>query len=356
MSKESESSSRLVDNAYELIVETITYETKDSCSLTFSLPDGVTEKFSYTPGQFLTIQIPSDQTGSVARCYSLSSSPHLNSQLSITVKRTAAGYGSNWLCDKAKPGLKLISLPPAGVFTPKNLNENFLLLAAGSGITPLMSIIKSALTQGTGKIVLIYANRDENSVIFSTDLQQLTAQYPERLTVIHWLETVQGLPTVATLGSFLSQFSSYEVFICGPKAFMDNAKKSALELKIPSARIHTEIFKSLSSDPFLAAPTEIEPASNSLPVNLTVELDNQTHSLKWDHNTKLLDYLLSKEIDVPFSCREGHCSACACIMLKGKVRMEANEVLSAEDIGDGIILACQAYPESDDIEISYSQG
>ncbi len=166
------------------------------------MPDGVdipADRLRYAPGQFLTLRVPSDRTGSVARCYSLCSSPFTGDPMTVTVKRTDGGYASNWLCDNAHAGMKIHVLAPSGTFVPKTLDTDFLLLAAGSGITPMMAICKSALAEGSGKVVLIYANRDENSVIFGGALRELAAKYPDRLTVVHWLESVQGLPSAAAL-------------------------------------------------------------------------------------------------------------------------------------------------------------
>ncbi|MGY2063304.1 FAD-binding oxidoreductase, partial [Nocardia gipuzkoensis] len=156
-----------------LRVAAVIAETADACSLVFDVPEELRERFTYQPGQFLTLRIPSDRTGSVARCYSLASSPHTDDQPKVTVKRTAEGYASNWVCDNVKAGDELEVLPPSGVFTPKDLDEDLLLFAAGSGITPVMSILKSALARGGGRVVLVYANRDHDSVIFAAELREL---------------------------------------------------------------------------------------------------------------------------------------------------------------------------------------
>jgi len=195
----------LGSHVLELQVADVVEETADARSLVFCVPEGPdapeipADRLRYSPGQFLTLRVPSDRTGSVARCYSLCSSPFTGDPMTVTVKRTADGYASNWLCDHAHAGMKIHVLAPSGTFVPKTLDTDFLLLAAGSGITPMMAICKSALAEGSGNVVLIYANRDENSVIFAGALRELSAKYPDRLTVVHWLETVQGLPSAAAL-------------------------------------------------------------------------------------------------------------------------------------------------------------
>jgi 3-ketosteroid 9alpha-monooxygenase subunit B len=320
-----------------LTVAEVIRETEDACSLVFA------ESFPYQPGQFLTLR-----TGSTARCYSLCSSPHLDERPAITVKRTPGGYASNWICDNARPGTTFEALAPAGVFTPRSLDTDLLLFAAGSGITPIMSIIKSVLARGSGALTLIYANRDERSVIFREQLRTLGERHPTRLTVIHWLESVQGLPTTAHLQALAGRFAPAEAMICGPKPFM-SAARDALDL--PRARVRIERFVSLSGNPFeQAAPAAVDGAQ---PSTVEVELDGARRRLPWPAQTKLLDLLLEAGLAAPYSCREGACSACACRLVSGEVKMLNNEVLEQEDLDDGIILACQSLPVTDTVEISY---
>ena len=163
---------------YQVPVAEVVRETDDACSLVLDLPPALEAAFGYRPGQFITVRVPSEQTGSVARCYSLSSSPHAGDRPAITVKRTGGGYASNWIHDHVTAGSVLDILPPAGTFVPPVLNADFLLFAAGSGITPVMSILKSALIAGHGRVVLVYANRDERSVIFGAALRELVAARP----------------------------------------------------------------------------------------------------------------------------------------------------------------------------------
>src|SRR5690625_2807082 len=180
-----------------LTITAVVEESHDTKSLVLAVPDEHRARFTYRPGQFLTLRIPSESTGSVARCYSLASSPHTDDSPKVTIKRTRDGYGSNWLCDNVAVGDAITVLPPSGRFTPADLDADFLLWAAGSGITPVMSILKSVLAAGCGRVVLCYANRDEQSVIFTAELRELAAHYAGRFTVLHWLESIQGLPTRA---------------------------------------------------------------------------------------------------------------------------------------------------------------
>lgn len=351
----------LGDHVLELQIAEVIDETDDARSLVFAVPEGPSdqplppERLRYTPGQFLTLRIPSDRTGSVARCYSLCSSPFTDDALAITVKRTADGYASNWLCDHAYKGMRIHVLAPSGNFVPKTLDDNFLLMAAGSGITPIMSICKSALVEGSGQVALLYANRDDRSVIFSDALRELSTKYANRLTVVHWLESLQGLPSATALAKLATPYTERPVYVCGPVAFMDAARQALEGLKVPAPQIHIEVFKSLDSDPFVAVAIDGIDEGDEPPATAVVELDGETHTVSWPRNAKLLDVLLAKGLHAPFSCREGHCGACACTLRRGKVNMEVNDVLEQQDLGEGLILACQSHPESDLVEVTYDK-
>lgn len=351
----------LGDDVLELQIAEVVAETDDARSLVFAVPDEPgdpdipPERLRYAPGQFLTLRIPSERTGSVARCYSLCSSPFTDDALTVTVKRTADGYASNWLCEHARAGMRIHVLAPSGTFVPKTLDDDFLLMAAGSGITPIMSICKSALAEGGGQVTLLYANRDEKSVIFSDALRELSAKHPDRLTVVHWLESLQGMPSVAALAKLAAPYTDRPVYICGPGPFMDAARQALESLKVPAAQVHIEVFKSLDSDPFAAVKIDDTAPGDQPPATAVVQLDGETHTVSWPRNAKLLDVLLAKGLDAPFSCREGHCGACACTLRSGKVSMEVNDVLEQQDLDDGLILACQSHPESDSVEVTYDE-
>ena len=337
---------------HRLRIADVVTETDDARSLVFELTPEQAAYFAYRPGQFLTLCIPSDECGSVARCYSLSSSPHVDDALTVTVKRTADGYASNWIHDNVAPGTELDVLVPGGVFSPKSLDADLLLVAAGSGITPVMSIVKSALAEGSGRVALVYANRDERSVIFGRTLAALAAAQPDRLVVLHWLESVQGLPSTAALRELMRPYADREAFVCGPGPFMDATTAALRELDSP--KTHVEKFVSLAGNPFRrgepAKPAEAEAGKAA---TIEVELDGEKHTLPWPAGRRLLDVLRDAGLDAPFSCREGRCSACACMKLDGEVKMVHNEVLDDADLAEGYILACQSLPVSDKLVITY---
>ena len=325
-------------------------ETTDAHSLVLEPVDDT--RFDYRPGQFLTVRVPSERPGGAARCYSLCSSPLRDDRLKVTVKRTRDGYASNWLCDNVAVGHELEVLPPAGTFVPAELDTDFLLLAGGSGITPVLSILKSALHGGSGRVVLVYANRDESSVIFRDELVALAEEFPARLSVIHWLESVQGLPSEPALRQLLTPYDDREAFVCGPGPFMDLAVRTLTGLGLPRERVHQEVFTSLEGDPFaeVVLPTG---DSDAPAAEVVVELDGDVTTHAWPAGAKLLDVLLAAGRPAPFSCREGACSACACVLQEGTVELEHNEVLDEADLADGIILSCQARATSAVVKVSY---
>ncbi|WP_406407209.1 ferredoxin--NADP reductase [Streptomyces halstedii] len=336
------------------VVEVIR-ETDDAHSLVLEPADADRARFTYRPGQFLTVRVPSERPGGAARCYSLCSSPARDEHLKVTVKRVRGGYASHWICDHVTEGDTLEVLRPAGTFTPASLDGDFLLLAAGSGITPVMSILTSALHAGTGAITLLYANRDERSVIFRDELAVLAREYAGRLSVVHWLESVQGRPTGAGLRALLGPYTARDAFVCGPGPFMDLATGALTALGMPPDRITVERFTSLTGDPFAARGPAPEPGPGTAgPVSTAeVELDGESRTVGWPRDAPLLDALLAAGVDAPYSCREGACSACACVLTEGEVAMERNEVLDAQDLAEGLILACQARPLSERLKVTY---
>jgi 3-ketosteroid 9alpha-monooxygenase subunit B len=323
---------------YPVRVAAVIRETEDASSFVLDAPDG----FGYLPGQFITVRV-----GDLARCYSLCSSPHADQAHAITVKR--AGFASAWLLDNVRPGTVLDMLPPAGTFTPPSLDGDFLLLAAGSGITPVMSILKSALATGPGRLILVYANRDERSVIFGVALRELAASAHGRLTVIHHLDSLSGPPTAAWIAAVARPYAGSEAFVCGPDPFMVTARTALARLGVPAARVHTERFLSLEENPFEAAPV----MENGVAARLTVTLDGETRVLEWPAGVRMLDQMLDAGLDAPYSCRQGICGACACQLVEGKVDMAHNEVLEEADLADGYILACQSTAVTESVTITY---
>jgi len=336
-------------DCYRVRVAEVVSETDQACSLVLDIPADLADVFAYRPGQFLTVRIPLPGGGSVARCYSLCSSPHAGDQPAVTVKRMASGYASNWIADNVTAGSVLDLLPPAGTFTPPSLDADFLLFAGGSGITPVMSILRSALAAGRGRIVLIYANADERSVIFGPRLAELRAGEPDRLLVLHWLDVLAGPPDAAALRELARPYAGYDAYICGPDPYMAAARQALDDLGVPGKRVHVERFLSLADNPFEAT---VAP-DVSVAATLAVQIDDKVHTLDWPAGRRMLDVMIDAGLDAAYSCREGVCGACACRLIGGDVEMAHNEVLEDQDLADGYVLACQSVALSAEVSVSY---
>jgi 3-ketosteroid 9alpha-monooxygenase subunit B len=337
---------------YMLTVASVVEETADARSLVFDVPDELADAFAYEPGQFLTLNIPSRQ-GPTARCYSLASSPHLAEPLKVTVKRTAGGYASNLLCDYPVVPFTIEVLKPSGSFVPKEFGGEFVLFAGGSGITPLLSILKSVLHAGSAYCRLFYANRDAASTIFLDELRALQRSFPSRVQVDFWNEDERGgVPGSVDIQKVLADHPEAKVYTCGPAPFMHLVRSVTHRLEVPHERVHFEEFVSLSGDPF--APVRAVVAAEGETVSaVDVELDGESHRLEWPSSRTLVDVMLSAGLDVPYSCRSGDCGSCVCTLLAGSVDPGQNELLDPEDVAEGVILGCQAKPTSSELKIEF---
>ncbi|WP_018177181.1 ferredoxin--NADP reductase [Jongsikchunia kroppenstedtii] len=346
--------------SHKITVHAVVAESADAVSVSFDVPPELTDRFRYLPGQFLTLRIPSTQTGSVARCYSLSSSPAIDPRPTVTVKRTADGYASNWLCDNLAAGTAVTVLEPSGTFVADSPARDVLLCAAGSGITPIMSITKSILHSGTGHVALLYANRDRESTIFLARLAELAEQFPGRLMLLHWWEEDKGLPTAEDIADIVRPYSGRDTYLCGPQGFMAVTTAGLGQLGVMPAHIRREEYRSLDSNPFdTASAPKAEPESHGQAADgqprLVVDLDGETHELAWPRGTTLLQLLLDRGFDPPYVCRESACGTCVCSVKTGRTRMLMNESLIDDELEMGLTLACQTLPESDLLHIAFDQ-
>lgn len=346
------SNSQTVRIGHDLTVVDVVEETAEAKSIVLQVPEEHRELFTYRPGQFLTLRIPSDRTGHVARSYSLSSAPGIDDDMKVTVKRTAGGYGSNWLCDNVIPGREITVLPPSGRFTPSDYDDPLLLFAAGSGITPIISILKTALLRTNCSVVLFYANRDHDSVIFHQELERYALSFAGRLTVHYWMDDLHGFPSRERIAALAAENSSYQVFVCGPAPFMKTVGAGLRSVGVPQERHHQEVFLSISGDPF-EAPQPISDDHSGTSVDTVVHLAGESHRFDWPTGRTLVDVLLDRGVDVPFSCRSGECGSCACAVVSGKVKMLNSDILDPADIAEGFVLGCQSHPDAGPIEIEF---
>ena len=347
-----------------LRVARVVEETADARSLIFDVPEHLAERFRYQPGQFLTLRIPFADDW-LPRCYSLSSTPLLDEPLRVTVKRVRDGRASNWLCGELQEGQTLQVLPPAGVFVPRSLDGDLLLFGGGSGITPVLSILRSALLAGQGRILLIYANRDEQSVIFRDELRFLAEAHPERLQIIHWLDALQGIPSAAQLAALAQPFidaqaficgpgpfMDAQAFICGPGPFMDTAVSALKSLGVPGERVHVERFVSLPGE---SEVLQVVASEAAVAAQLAVRLDGEEHHLACDSGETLLAAMERAGLKPPSACRVGGCASCMCTLESGDIELLINDALDAGELAEGWILACQAVPTSANLRIRFPE-
>lgn len=283
---------------------------------------------SYRAGQFLRIQVACANPP-LWRCYSLSSAPGLDDCLRITVKRVAGGRASNWLLDHLEVGMSLSAQAPAGAFVRPAGSAEVLLLAAGSGITPVYSILRDLLDNGGGNARLLYLNRSPASSIFATQLLALQQRHARRFTLQNRCNDEHGM---AERQDLLRCWSGEEVFICGPAAFMDLAEECLTELGAPPERIHTERF---------AAPRPVLSPAGEATHSIRVELEGRSLHVDGYADELLQDSLERAGLQPPSGCRSGSCGSCRCRVESGEIHLRNNQALSHTEIEQGWTLACQ---------------
>lgn len=339
-----------VHNAHQLKVRAIDREGTDACAVTFEVPDGAEEEFSYRPGQFVTIRVWIDDDWH-ARCYSVCDWDTEPGLIRIGVKEIRDGLVSGWINKNLAPGDVVWCLPPSGVFTPSRLDAPLALFAGGSGITPILAIAKAALAAGSQDVTLCYANRCRNQVMFRNEIEMLLEHYPQQFTVDWWMDDESGLMSSDVVADIADGRRDSEFLVCGPGPFMKLVTEALSGAGIGRHQVHVEKFQSLEGDPFVVERDDQQPTGEQ--VEVTVTFYGETHKVPWDKSKNLLVALESAGLAPPFSCREGRCSSCACRLLEGEVRMLKNNALEPEDLADQLILSCQSVPVSDTVAVEY---
>ncbi|MES2732570.1 MAG: ferredoxin--NADP reductase [Bacteroidota bacterium] len=346
---------------YHLKVKEIVRETSDTITIHFEQP---AQPIPYRPGQFLTL-IVNINGEVVRRSYSMCSSPHADKTLAVSVKRVSNGKVSNFLNDKLKSGDTLEIMEPMGNFSP-NLNPNsqrhLVLFGAGSGITPLISIIKSVLaTETRSQVSLIYGNRDTQSIIFRTQLEALQAQYGGRFQVIHVLSQPedswnghQGRLNQTLILKLLEHLPNVEkadteFYMCGPEGLMEEAKKALAIMHVPKERIHKESF--LASTTPAPAPEEEVVSKVIIAREVTVIYEGSEYKFTVTPKQSILEAALDQDIDLPYSCQSGMCTACRGKCLSGKVKMDEEDGLSDHELKEGYVLICVGHPLTGNVVI-----
>lgn len=335
---------------HRLRVADIVDETADARSFVLEVPHLLRTTFTYRAGQFLTFRVPWQDT-ELSRCYSLSSSPECDSMHQVTVKRVAGGRASNWLNDCTSIGDALEVLPPAGRFVLREERTNpIALFAAGSGITPVFSLLKTALSTTIRQVLLVYANKDDRSIIFQRDLLRLQREHSGRLELLHNIDDRDGLLTKERVARQLDAWRTADYYICGPAPFMDLVETVVRARGVPREHILIERFVSGSA---LAANEVCESARPQRTGTFQARWQGRLHLVAYQPGQTLLQAAVAGGVDPPFSCEEGYCSSCRARLVRGQVHMPEHECLSAGEVAEGAVLACQAYPASAELEIDW---
>lgn len=349
---------------HDLKVSKLIRRTKDAVSVYFEITDELKDQFKYKPGQYITIKL--DVQGiNQRRAYSLSTSPIADTDFGVTVKEVRGGKVSPWLNNVLKVGQVLQVMPPLGNFTTEinqNNSKNYVFFAGGSGITPILSLIKSILlVEKESTCTLIYANRDFESIIFKDELEEL-ASNNKNLKIIHILDEADsnfvcevGLLKADkcreilknNLDSFEIQNSEY--FLCGPGGLMSQIEIALDELQVEKKYIHKESF---TVDIEETTKTSDSSSTNETK-KIKVHIYGEEHEIEVKPDETILAAGIRQSLDPPFSCQIGACATCQAKVLKGEVEMEADDALMEEDKIDGYVLTCTAHPVSDGVEIDY---
>lgn len=358
---------------YSLRVKRISPEAAGAVAITFSIPEAQHQLFLFEPGQFLTLRAEINGQD-VRRNYSIScerSRLPRSGELEVGIRPVEGGVFSNWAAQQLKPGDVLDVMPPDGRFTIKKPRAIHRVgFAAGSGITPILSIAASTLEeQPESKFTLVYGNRKMASVMFNEALQDLKDRYPDRLTLIHVLsrqaqevELLQGRidsdKVRAIIAALLPVKSMDEVFICGPEAMITATEAALLEAGVPADRVHVERF---TSGPVAVAKIQVDTdksvkeKSVHKNIALTVVLDGKQHEIAVSADEHLLDAALEAGLDLPYACKGGVCCTCRAKLLEGEVSMDKNFTLEADEMAQGFVLSCQARALSSSVRLSFDE-
>lgn len=348
---------------HDLTVKSVVNETRDAITIVFEQPS---QKINYKAGQFLTLIIPV-QGKEVRRAYSLCSSPFVDQDLAVTVKRVDKGLMSNWLVDHVKPGSKVKVMEPMGQFTTEfdpNRKRHLIMFAGGSGITPMMSIIKSILTQEPESIVsLIYCNRDIDSIIFKSTFEKYETKYEGRLHVIHVLDNApmnwqgySGLLNHEMLTKLFERVPDWGIdkttyLMCGPEGMMKNVETLLGQRNIPQSKIFKESFVQGTIDKDQKAEVAATTSGELKTREVTIRYDGQEYKIMVPPNKAILETALDQGIDLPYSCQSGLCTACRGKALSGQVKLDEEEGLSQSERAQGYVLTCVGHPLTDDVVI-----
>jgi len=352
---------------HTLQISEITQETPDCVSIAFSIPESLKETFKYKQGQYITFKLNVNGE-ELRRSYSVCSSPAINEDIRIAVKRVVNGKGSVFLNSNYKVGDTIEVMAPIGNFhsemNPSN-KKNYILFAGGSGITPMLSIIKTVLMQEPdSKVILFYGNLNETAIIFHKQLFQLESENAGRLKVYNILEKPEnnshnneftGIMQPIMVENLVNKYTSAgnnEYFICGPTPMMQSVEATLQKLFIPKHQVHLEYF----STPVIEGENKNIVVDSGVACNATIVLDGETYEVKMQPGESVLDAAINAGLDAPYACQGGSCCTCRALLEDGNVEMKVNYALLDQEVKEGFVLTCQSVPTTATIKVNYDRG
>ncbi|MCR9275982.1 MULTISPECIES: 1,2-phenylacetyl-CoA epoxidase subunit PaaE [Mameliella] len=351
---------------HELTVRDVKKTIRDAVVVTLEPANG--ESFDFIQGQYLTFRRDFDGT-EVRRSYSICAGRG-EGLLQVGIKKVDGGAFSTWANEDLQPGMVLEAMEPMGSFhTPLDpaVSRSYLGFAGGSGITPVLSILKTVLsTEPRSDFTLVYANRGVNSIMFREELEDLKNLYMGRLNIIHVLESdamdidlFQGRVDAEKCDALFEHWIDVEnvdtAFICGPEPMMLGIAKALKDHGLTEEQIKFELFASAQPGRLARKATSTEAGTQAARTQATVTLDGTTRSFEMDKDLSVLDAALENALDAPYACKAGVCSTCKCRVIEGEVEMIANHALEDYEVERGYVLSCQSYPLTDRVVVDYDQ-
>lgn len=351
---------------HRLAVDDLRPETDDAVSVTFAIPGELAEDYAFAPGQYLTLRTMMDGE-EVRRSYSICSSPD-DHELRIAVKKVDGGAFSGWVLDELKSGDELDVMTPTGRFGVVHAPEQARVhvgFAAGSGITPIMSIVRGILAREPhSRFFLFYGNRTTNGILFRGALEELKDRFMSRLSVFHVLsQEEQDLPILygrldrdkvrVLLRAMVPAAAVDHVFVCGPVEMSEEIAATCAEMGIPAEHVHVERFVSgLGGKPRPKAVIAAEAPPRAI---ASLIVDGKRRDVPVAEGEAILDAALRAGMDLPYACKGGMCSTCRARIVEGETQMDVNYSLEPWELKAGFVLTCQAHPVSDRVVVDYDQ-
>jgi len=322
-------------------IKRIVQETADTRTYVLDAP------FPYLAGQFLTVR-----ACGTLRSYSMSSSPDTDSELTTTVKRVPGGLVSNWMHDHLAPGDLIETTSPAGVFCLREGTAPLVALCGGSGVTPVLSLVKTALATTGRRVRVLAADRDADSVIFADTLSELARRHPGRFEIRHHLDDAQGLVTGAEIQAFVGDDLDADFYLCGPAPFMELAENTLLAQGADAGQIVAERFTPAPEEP--EEPEEpTEAVAETGGGTVTVVLAGKRRTVDQHPRESLLESARRAGLMPPFSCEMGNCGTCIARLTEGEAKMRVNNALDDDEVAEGWVLTCQGEPVTPHVTVEY---